>query len=296
MTTTAKDIIQAAAARRTANDPQKLFAKPEMIRVLSRRIRAIYATLAQKYPVFMAADSTVECTENGWPHPTSLFFAFMVETVEVAGNGVVFDLTEADLSYIIALEGLSDGAYATMQELLDDYGFTMQELEDYLSDTYTSEQLLPLPGVSEEGITVVGGRSVAIVPLTDKEAEEGVPRIYELNRYFHSVGAATDPVESGESGTGEPLKFFGPFRHPKLDDTKAWDHADNTLSETWPEDYNDLLVAELSRYLAIKDGRGEDELSELDREIAELTALLMAEASTAREFNRARRWTDQPGE
>lgn len=114
------------------------------------------------------------------------------------------------------------------------------------------------------------GVEVSIVPLTDRDADIA-PRVYQQGTSLYTVGETGDPAGS------EVLTIIGSFLHSALDPDEAWDHADNTLSSTWPERHNDLLVSVLARYLAVK---REDaaEIAELAEEVKAGKALLLAEA------------------
>lgn len=300
MSTTAKDIIQAAVASRTANDPGALADKPEMIRLLSRKIQGLYAKVSEAYPQFFAESELVVPTDAGWAHPLTLLWAFACETVAGVQEDTV--ITVADIPAVLVLFGYpadqedDDGPIDTLVKL-----FTW--LEGVGTEALVRANMFADYGITDEQLDAVltpppapepGGREVAIVPLLDKQAEEGMPRIYQLSRFFHTVGEDGDPIEAQESEGGESLTFFGPLRHPALDGELPWDDEANTFDPTWPEHRNDLLVAYVKRYLTMKDSRGADELKGNDDEIAELEGLLMEEARIHHEYQRARRFTDRP--
>lgn len=210
MTTTAKDLITAAYAHRTANDPDKLATKGELVSVLSRKLRAIYARAHEANPYFFS------------------------KTAEVVGVGGTWDRPE-DAARVLWIYS---------------------------------------------GADPVAGR-VRIVPFRDIEAELP-PRLYQLGLTFHPTGHDADP-----SGT-DPLTFVYAFTHPDLDPVQLWDTEANTLDESWPEHYNDILVLRIAKYLAAKDGRAPTELAALEAEHTELLALFDLEL--ARHLRETTRW------
>lgn len=112
-------------------------------------------------------------------------------------------------------------------------------------------------------ITTVGAE-VSIVPFEDREAEMA-PRVYPLGRAYYSVGiAATDP---SASVNGDKLKFYYSRRHADLNPALPPTDAANTLDADWPEQFNDLIVLHLAKYLNVKDvARSAPEFTALDAE------------------------------
>lgn len=108
--------------------------------------------------------------------------------------------------------------------------------------------------------TATGDR-VEIVPFDDREVTMA-PRIYEFGQIYYSVGTAADP-------TAEDIDFFYSKQHPDLDPALPASHATNTLDPSWPEQFNDLVILHLARYLAVKDQR-EGEVAVLAAEEAAL--------------------------
>jgi len=108
-----------------------------------------------------------------------------------------------------------------------------------------------LAGTAGSTGVLTSGTEVNIVPVDDTLCEMA-PRIYEMGRSYYSVDATGDP--DNVDTTGDKLSFYYSKRHPALDTTLATDHATNTLESDWPEQFNDLLVLHLSKYLSVKDG------------------------------------------
>lgn len=116
------------------------------------------------------------------------------------------------------------------------------------------------------------GQEVFITPFDDQQGEMA-PAIYQFGRKYYPSGR----VGSDPNGT-ETLKFFVSKTPASLDSSLAWDNAANTLDADWPEQFNDLLVLDLSRYLATKDGRGE-EVQLLRAEEADIMAVFLKHLS-----------------
>ncbi len=79
MATTAKDIIQAAFAGRTANDPDVLATKIELIGVLSRKLLSLYSHASRLNPWYFVKVTNVTPDGTKWARPTdatSLLWAY----------------------------------------------------------------------------------------------------------------------------------------------------------------------------------------------------------------------------
>ncbi len=179
MATDAKTIIDAAYARSTFNDPDKLATNTELIGVIDRRMKQLYSVVARNNPMYFGKRNPVEFNAalGGWPRPKDA------------------------------------------------------ELVVRVSNSAT-------------------GSEVHIVPFEDRQAEMA-PRIYEFGQVYFSVGQENDVVAGS-------LDFFYSRRHPDLNTgLPATDNA-NLLEVGWPEQFNDLVVLHVSKYLAIKDQRGEE--------------------------------------
>jgi len=95
------------------------------------------------------------------------------------------------------------------------------------------------------------GQQVHITPFEDRDGEQP-PAIYQYGQRYFTVGRSNDPLNTAT------LTFFYSKRHPDLNPTLAWDNAANRLDDMWPEQFNDLVVLHVARYLSTKDGRGEE--------------------------------------
>jgi hypothetical protein len=86
------------------------------------------------------------------------------------------------------------------------------------------------------------GTEVVEVPFDQKSADLSRPAVYLVGRYFHPAGNPLDPVNGNLSLICSvfPATMAG---------------LDSTLDPLWPEEFNGLLVMQVARYLAVKDGR-----------------------------------------
>lgn len=123
---------------------------------------------------------------------------------------------------------------------------------------------------ADRKITTVG-LEVSIVPFEDRQAEMA-PRVFPFGRAYLTVGlAATDP---SASVNGDKLKFFFSRRHADLNPALPATDAANTLEADWPEQFNDLIVLRIARYLSLKDiARSTPELTALNDEVKDLFEL-----------------------
>lgn len=100
------------------------------------------------------------------------------------------------------------------------------------------------------------GTEVVRVDFDQKDADPARPAVYELGGVFYPAGNALDPSAGS-------LSFFGTVR-PRGLTALAGDPA-GTLDPLWVEDFNNLLVLDVARYMARKDGRM-GEVAALDEE------------------------------
>jgi hypothetical protein len=116
------------------------------------------------------------------------------------------------------------------------------------------------------GLTKVGGGAIAAgteiieVPVDQRNIEPGKPCIYAWGQKYFSVATTNDPTGAGA------LKFFYSKR---ADDIAT---LTTSLDALWPEQFNDLLILDVARYLARKDG-GERRTSEMATLTAEHDAV-----------------------
>ncbi|HYF53856.1 MAG TPA: hypothetical protein VEA41_06325 [Salinarimonas sp.] len=101
---------------------------------------------------------------------------------------------------------------------------------------------------------------VVVVPINQRDVEAGGRKaVYEWGQVFFPGGNAGDP-------TNEVLTFFYSGQ-PRALTNVSGDPA-GTLDPLWPEQFNDILILEVARYLARKDGRA-NELAVMDSELDE---------------------------
>lgn len=180
-----KQIIEAAYSRSTFNDPGKIATDKELIGVIDRYMRRLYAEVAKANPDYFGDSLAVTGVGGAWTRPA---------TAEV--------ITE---------------------------------------------------------VRNATGGEVNITPFKDREAEVA-PRIYRFGQTYRTVGLTGDPAVT------DVLTFYFSKKHPNLNVDLAADNAANELDETFPEQFFDLPVIRVGRYLARKDGRGDEEQSMIREE------------------------------
>ena len=89
------------------------------------------------------------------------------------------------------------------------------------------------------------GTEVVVVPFDDRAAEPTKPALYRFGQKFYTAGNVLDPVAGN-------LVFWCSRR---CDVPAA---PTDVLDSQWVESYNDLLIAQVAIYLALKDNRGEE--------------------------------------
>jgi hypothetical protein len=177
MATTCKKIIEAAYARSTSNDPDKLATDKELIGVIDRRLKGLFSMAARFNPHYFGKSATVTYLAPGWAQP-------------------------ADMEMLIRVEN-------------------------------------------------AGGDEVNVVPFDDKEAEHA-PRIYSFGQIYRSVAGTGDPENA------DVLTLFYSRRPADLDPSAVSDAEANNIDPMWPEQFNDLLVLHVAKYLATKDDGRQD--------------------------------------
>ncbi|HET7322210.1 MAG TPA: hypothetical protein VFI96_06920 [Longimicrobiaceae bacterium] len=88
MATTCKTLIEAAWARRTANDPDTLGTEAELIGVIDRVIKALYALAADVNPYYFGKTASVEGNGSVWPIPSEAVRIFKAVADGASGTGV----------------------------------------------------------------------------------------------------------------------------------------------------------------------------------------------------------------
>lgn len=104
-------------------------------------------------------------------------------------------------------------------------------------------------------------KQVSEVSYDDRKAEEGLPSVYSYGQKFYPAGNASDPTGS------DSLVLFCSTRPAAL--TTLDDPTTGTLDARWPEDFNEILINRVARYLALKEGGRGDEVAALDDEYKE---------------------------
>lgn len=138
MSTTAKDIIEAAYARRTANHPEKLATKSELISVLSRFLQRISADVAKVNPWYFSTQEDVTGSSGVWDRPASAVVVMHVENASGTEVSIVpFRQRDAEMAPRIYPLGRT---FKTVGEASDPSGsdvltFTFSERLDALDST-----------------------------------------------------------------------------------------------------------------------------------------------------------------
>lgn len=122
---------------------------------------------------------------------------------------------------------------------------------------------------------------IALVPFDDRGAEAGMPSVFRMGQAFFSAGNTPDP-------TGGEIRFL--FSRRPLDVVTLGD----TLDPQWTEQFNELLVLNVAKYLSLKDGRA-DEAKDLTIQLTEWAPKFIAflehcEANERRRFGHVRRF------
>lgn len=110
--------------------------------------------------------------------------------------------------------------------------------------------------------SIASGTEIKVLPFDQRRIEPAIPSVYRWAQVYKPVSAsATVPPISPQNGT---LTFF----YSKRPATPAPASFEGVIDSMWVEDFNELLILRIARYLAIKDGRGE-EVAGLTGEIGE---------------------------
>lgn len=90
------------------------------------------------------------------------------------------------------------------------------------------------------------GTEVAVVPFEDKGAELP-PAVYSFGRKYYRTADSSATLTATDT-----LRFFYSKRPATMS------AATDQLDAEWPEQFNDLIVLHVARYLAVKDQRVEE--------------------------------------
>lgn len=147
----------------------------------------------------------------------------------------------------------------------------------------SAESVVRIEAGGDGDIPTVGGGKIETgtqiveVPFDQRNAEPGKPCVYSYGQIYYSAGKDNDPLP--DSGT--ELVFFCSMRPTTL---TALEGAGGVLDPLWPEQFNQLLILDIARYLAVKDGGREDEVAafaqEYEREHQRFIEFLQHESTT----------------
>jgi hypothetical protein len=128
-------------------------------------------------------------------------------------------------------------------------------------------------GMASGAGAIAAGTEIVEVPFDQRRAEPGKPAIYALGQKYYPAGGPNDPTGAGS------LVFFYSSRPVALTSLTQ------TIDPLWPDQFDSLLILEMARYLAAKDGgekRAQETqvfISEYEREHARFVAWLEHEST-----------------
>jgi hypothetical protein len=170
VTTKPRDILQAAYAKSLKNRPGAIASEStELLQVVIRSMRGLYAFAARINPLFFAESAAVAFAAPGWPRPQNAEAVFRIE--------------------------------------------------------------------------MPSGAECVVVPFDDRQAEPGMPAVYEFAQKYIPVTALAPNPQNGN------LTFYYAKRPTDPAD------LDSAIDALWTEQFNELLILEVAIYLALKDGR-----------------------------------------
>lgn len=125
--------------------------------------------------------------------------------------------------------------------------------------------------------SITAGTEIAVVPFESKNIEPGKPALFRFGQIFRPVStSATVAPISPQNGS---LTFY----YSRRPSTPA--SLDTAIDSLWIEDFNEIIILRIARYLALKDGRT-DEAGLLATELTEWAEQFVAflEHETANEI------------
>lgn len=165
------------------------------------------------------------------------------------------DLASADTELLQYLARAMRGVYAFAARINPYYFGATQDQTNSGSGWLLPDDAESVYRIEGTGAAnVPNGKRVWIVPFEDREAMREEPSVVFYGRAFHPAGNTTDPSQQ------EILRIFY-SRLPIVPES-----VNDPIDPLWCEQYNELLVLEITIYLAIKDndsGRRAHELNEL---------------------------------
>lgn len=191
MATTVRQIIEAAYARRTANEPDKLATKAELIAVVDRLLKLIYATVAKVNRRHFATKSApIAGVAGKWTRPADAISILWVENATGQRVHIVpFTDRNAEISpkiYPLGRDFLTNGAagdpsatapltfyYAKRHPSLNP-ALEWDDVANVLDSTWPEHFNDILVSKVARYLAIKAGRSVDEVAYLDKEYEENL--------------------------------------------------------------------------------------------------------------------------
>ncbi len=222
VTTTPQIIIDAAYAKSLKNKANTIASESgELLQLVIRSIRSLYAGAARINPYFFSESAVVAFASVGWARPEG---SQLIYRIEASASG---------------------------------------------------------PPTS-----IASGTEVVVVPFESKAIEPGKPALFRFGQIFRPVStSATVAPISPQNGN---LTFY----YSRRPTTPA--SLSSTIDALWIEDFNEILILRVARYLAAKDGRA-DEVAVLESELKDWAQQFIAfleheTANEIRSFNHINRF------
>jgi hypothetical protein len=213
VTTTPQSLINAAYAKSLKNKANTIASESgELLQLVIRTIRSLYAAGARINPYFFSESANVAFSAPGWARPEGAQLIYRIEAAS-----------------------------------------------------------------SSPPTSITAGTEIAVVPFEAKATEPGKPALFRFGQIYRPVSAsATVAPISPQNGT---LTFYYSRRPTDPASLAA------TVDPLWIEDFNEIPILRIARYLALKDGRG-DEVAGIDVELKEWAQQYVAflEHETANEI------------
>jgi hypothetical protein len=96
MSTTPEEILHAAYATSSKNDPREIYASPTPLRLVTRALEKVYAIAARVNPLYYGAEGALEAVDGGWLYPAAAEAVWMLRSAGAEVVVVPADELDAD--------------------------------------------------------------------------------------------------------------------------------------------------------------------------------------------------------